>query len=185
MRLIKLPCTMTLVVLLMIVAGCSDSGQAINKTPTKQKVAKEDVEVLDGDTIRWKNSTVRLLGFDAPEGLWEDAEASPFIGDQGEWADRATRELQRLITDASVIELGLYKNDRYGRQLAHLYVDGTTVAVPMIQARLAYESVTRYGEQGFPDEYAAILAAAREAGKPEFEDPHEWRRKNSKEPRND
>ena len=175
--------------LLTLLLGCGSNGVSTSSAPARVPVLKSDVEALDGDTIRYKGSLVRLMGLDAPEGPWDESEAgypSPFIGDQGEVAKSAADELRRLISSASKLELAFrQEDDRYGRKLAHLYVDGTTVAVPMIKAGLAYESATRYGAQGFPDEYDQILQAARQTGKPAFEDPHEWRRKNAKEPRND
>lgn len=151
-------------------AGCGGSTQA------RVRVVKEDVQFVDGDTIRYEGTTVRLMGFDTPEG------PSPaYEGDQGEPAKRASLELRRLVDSAEVVELQYYpEKDRYGRRLAHLYVDGTTVAIPMIKAGLAYETVTRFGEQGFAEEAKAIKDAARRAPEPDFENPRDWRARHRK-----
>ena len=70
--------------------------------------------------------------------------------------------------------------DRYGRKLAHVLVDGRLMAVDLIKMGLAYENVSYYGDNGFPDLADQILKAAQEAPQPAFENPYKWRRKHQK-----
>ena len=45
----------------------------------------------------------------------------------------------------------------------------------VVSARLAEESVTRYGDNGLPQEAAEVLAAAKKAGPLPFESPGAFR----------
>lgn len=111
---------------------------------------------------------------------------SPFVGDQGEAALQAKDRLESLIRNAEIVEIAFLDNsDKYGRRLGHVYVDGIPVAVPMIKARLAYETVSRYGHQGFEQEASQVLEAAASTAAPSFENPHDWRRRNATKPRED
>jgi hypothetical protein len=57
-------------------------------------------------------------------------------------------------------------------------VDGKLFAVKMIEKSLAYETVSVYGDNGFPDLAREIKRAAKKAGKPPFMEPYRWRRIN-------
>jgi micrococcal nuclease len=65
--------------------------------------------------------------------------------------------------------------DPYGRTLGYLFVDGRNVSVLVIDARLAYESVTQFGDNGFPAEAALIKTASEKAGPLPFEPPYQFR----------
>ena len=65
--------------------------------------------------------------------------------------------------------------DPYGRTLGYLFVDGRNASVLIIEARLAYESVTQFGDNGFPAEAALIKGAAEKAGPLPFEQPYQFR----------
>jgi endonuclease YncB( thermonuclease family) len=135
------------------------------------------VLVDDGDTvvIRWSKDdaeTIRILGIDTPETrhLQHDIpyaqpfgpEASAFA--QGAFATATTVELLRART-----------LDPYGRTLGYLFLNGRNYSVLVVAARLAAESVTFYGDNGFPKEAAEVLAAAGAAGPLPFEPPHAFR----------
>jgi len=135
------------------------------------------VDVDDGDTadIRWSKDdteTIRILGIDTPEtrhlphnipydqpfGL----EARAFAA--GAFAAAGRVELLRSAT-----------LDPYGRTLGYLFVNGVNYSVLVVRARLAYESVSHYGDNGLPAEAAEVLKAAKEAGPLPFEPPHVYR----------
>ena len=137
------------------------------------------IEVGDGDTvtIRWASQdeeTVRILGIDTPEtrnlehNLPYDQsfgpEAAAFA--QGSFASAERVELLR----AAML-------DPFGRTLGYLFVNGRNYSVLVIEARLAEESVSHYGDNGLPDEAAKVLAAAKKAGPMPFEPPHFFRRR--------
>ena len=50
--------------------------------------------------------------------------------------------------------------DPYGRTLGYLFLNGQNYSVLVVGARLAAESVSHYGDNGFPDEAEAVLAGA-------------------------
>ena len=67
--------------------------------------------------------------------------------------------------------------DPYDRTLGYVFVKGKNFSVLILTARLAVETVSVFGDNGFPDESAACLAAAAEAGRVPFESPHLFRRR--------
>lgn len=176
---------LTAIVSLAGLCGCGDAS----KPPrARHQVDSSEIRVIDGDTITYRKSRIRILGLDAPEIPWTDTSTmpSPFVGDQGEAALQARDHLESLIRNAKTVELAFLDNtDKYGRLLGHVYLDGVPVAIPMIKARLAYETVSRYGHQGFEEEASQILEAATSTPAPDFENPHDWRRRNATKPRED
>jgi micrococcal nuclease len=133
----------------------------------------------DGDSvvIHWKPGeveTVRILGIDTPEVQHVEHDiphAQPFGAE-------AAGFLGGCLAVADKIELArAAEKDRYGRTLGYLFANGKNVSVLLLQARLAVESVSRYGDNGFPDEAAECLAAAKAAGPVPFEDPDAYRQR--------
>lgn len=135
------------------------------------------VEVDDGDTIvvRWSrgdSETVRILGIDTPETrhLPHDLPYAQAFGPearafaQGAFATATRVELLRASTV-----------DPYGRTLGYLFLNGRNYSVLVVEARLAVESVSFYGDNGFPKEAAEVVAAAKRAGPVPFEPPHVFR----------
>jgi endonuclease YncB( thermonuclease family) len=141
-------------------------------------VPKDLLAVDDGDslTIRWKEGieVVRLLGIDSPETLHLEHDipyAQPF-------GDAAAGFLSGCLASAAKVELlRAEKQDPFGRTLGYLFVDGANVSVLALQARMAVETVGRYGDNGCPEEAAACTAAAKAAGPVAFEDPHLYRKR--------
>jgi endonuclease YncB( thermonuclease family) len=135
------------------------------------------VSVDDGDTvlIRWGDDnieTVRILGIDTPETRHLPHNlpyAQPFGEEASAFASGA-------FAGATQIELLRASTlDPYGRTLGYFFLNGRNYSVLVVAARLAYESVTHYGDNGFPEEAAAVLAAAKAAGPLAFEPPWEFR----------
>ena len=104
-----------------------------------QKVQRQDITVIDGDTITWKTVRVRLMGFDTPE-------LSGRCNLERRLAQDAKGKLHSLLAAATDIELvNRSERDRYGRLLAWLMIDGRDVGRVLISERLArpYESGQR------------------------------------------
>jgi endonuclease YncB( thermonuclease family) len=135
------------------------------------------VQVDDGDTvvIRWgatDTETIRILGIDTPETRHVEhdlpydqpfgVEAQAFA--RGAFAAANRIELRRSTT-----------LDPFGRSLGYLWIDGRNYSVLVVTARLAEESITRYGDNGLPQEASEVLAAARQAGPLPFESPAAFR----------
>jgi hypothetical protein len=60
-----------------------------------------------------------------------------------------------------------------------VFLDGQNYSVMIIEARLAQESISQFGDNGFPVEAAAIRKAAAAAGPLPFEPPSAFRRRMS------
>lgn len=137
------------------------------------------VEVDDGDTvtIRWAKEdveTIRILGIDTPETRHLEHNLpydQPFGPEARTFAQGsfATAERVELLRSATL--------DPFGRTLGYLFVNGKNYSVLVIEARLAEESVSHFGDNGLPDEAAQVLAAAEKAGPMPFEPPHFFRRR--------
>ncbi len=147
--------------------------------PRGLRVSVDPARILvdDGDTllIRWPDGdaeTVRLLGVDAPETRHPEHDvpyAQPFGPEarafaQGAFAVATRVELLRAAT-----------LDSYGRSLGYVFVNGRNYSVLLLNARLAAETVSHYGDNGLAAEAAEVLAAAKPAGPLPFEPPHIYR----------
>jgi micrococcal nuclease len=148
------------------------SGSRVEVEPSK-------VRVDDGDTavIQWSAAdaeTVRFLGIDTPETRHPAHElpyAQPFGPEARAFAMGAFATASKVeLTRASMI-------DPYGRTLGYFFLNGKSYSVMVVSARLAEESVTRYGDNGLPQEAAAVKAAAQAAGPLPFESPNDFRRR--------
>lgn len=135
------------------------------------------VSVDDGDTvvIRWgpkEEETVRILGIDTPETrhLGHDI---PYEQSQGPEALAFARGAFAAASDVRLLRASTL--DPYGRTLAYIFLNGRNYSLLVIRARLAYESVGQFGDNGFPGEAAEVAAAAKEAGPLPFEPPHLYR----------
>jgi micrococcal nuclease len=143
------------------------------------EVPVASMRVDDGDTfvIAWADSDteiVRILGIDTAEtkhpehGLPQDQEYGP---EGRAFAEGAVAFTQRAeILRADIL-------DPYGRTLGYFFLDGQNYSVAVVAAHLAWESVSHYGDNGFPEEAKAVLAAAQAAGPPPFEQPYLFRRR--------
>jgi endonuclease YncB( thermonuclease family) len=135
------------------------------------------VDVNDGDTvvIHWSHDaaeTVRILGIDTPETRHLEHDI-PYGQDFGE---EATAFARGAFAAAAKVELLRSATlDPYGRTLGYLFLGERNYSVLVLSARLAEESVTRYGDNGLPREAALVLAAAGAAGPPPFESPAAFR----------
>ena len=137
---------------------------------------KSNIKFDDGDTFECNGKAIRILGIDTPEikhpshGINRDQphgrEASAFTKD-------AMMNSKRIV----VVPAG---KDYYGRTLAHVLLDGELLAVKLIKAGLAYETVSRYGTNKLDQFALEITEAWKTSKKPNFTDPYKWRKKNQK-----
>lgn len=115
------------------------------------------IEVIDGDTVRVQGPmgawTVRLIGINAPE----DGEC---------FADRAARELARLVTDAPLrLVSGETDLDRFGRRLRYVETaSGADVGAELV--RDGFALAVRYEpDTARNDEYERLQVEAQQAGR--------------------
>lgn len=147
--------------------------------PHTERVTVDPARVVvdDGDTvvIAWSatdHETVRILGIDTPETRHPEHDlpyAQPFGEEarafaRGAFATAGKIELMRAAT-----------LDPYGRTLGYVFLDGRNYSVLVVAARLAAESITAFGDNGFPREAADVLEAAKVQGPLAFEPPHVYR----------
>ena len=137
----------------------------------KEYLGREDIRVVDGDTIVANGEKIRLKGMDAPESkqkcsYGEKQQIKYLCGKE------ATNHLRKIIADQS-LECTDEGKDLYGRTLSYCYVDGANInrkmvldgwAVSYNKEFLAEELIARSGKKGM--------------WKGEFEDPKQWRKNN-------
>ncbi len=167
-----------LVLLAALAAGCQ-SAQSEHRRPSYPGARAIDVSQIrfdDGDTFYVNGKPIRVLGVDTPEtrspgvGIFEDQAHGP----------EAAESTRVWILRAKRIELAEDGRGRYGRRLAHVFIDGELLAVRLIRTGLGYETVSHFGDNGFPDLADRILEAAETAPKPDFQPPWKWRKKHQK-----
>ncbi len=150
-------------------SGCS--------SPKSYICQKEQIKFDDGDSFFCGNTYIRCLGFDTPEVIHYEHGISinqPF----GPEAKNYTNQLLNEAMNIRIFEMG---KDEYDRPLAHVLVDGELLGIKLIQGRLAYETISVYGPQSFPEFAIQITDAYAKATSEEplpFENPHDWREKN-------
>lgn len=162
-----------LLILLLLVGCCPEPPSVPEDAPSAEtpSINAAEIKFLDGDTFLYKGESVRLLGCDTPE-----VQNPHHNGAQEPWGTQALEFAWQHLREAKHVEVKYAAtNDRYGRRLAHLVLDGVPLAVCLIEAGLAYENVGHFGDNGFP-EYAKLILEAK-GPKPEFEEPWKWRRK--------
>ncbi|WP_291295233.1 thermonuclease family protein [Elioraea sp.] len=143
--------------------------------PREIVVRATDVRVVDGDTLKLGDATVRLAGLDAPERgqVCQRANGSRF--DCGE---AAARHLFTLVRRRGVA-CGVTGRDRYGRAVGICHADGLDLAEAMVASGWALALAE--GRRG-PSRYGVAEAQARSARnglwEGRFDTPESWRRAN-------
>jgi endonuclease YncB( thermonuclease family) len=146
--------------------------------PISEFVDAKRIVVIDGDTI-WvghrhgPSETIRILGIDAPEVIRPGEE-----GDVDQPYGPEAREFARQVfASSAMVEIRRsLEPDRFGRTLAYVFVDDRNFSALAVENRMAEETVSRHGNDGFPLESAEVLAASVRAGPPPFESPANFRR---------
>lgn len=139
------------------------------------------IKVIDGDTIvcrnkRGKEEKIRILGINTPETAHKEigiTESQPY-------GLEAARLAEEILMQAEQILVLTARKDKYERTLGHVFVDEKLFGLMMINVGLAYETVSRFGDNGFSGLAAMIVYAAEHGPKPQFEDPSAWRKKHQK-----
>ncbi len=86
--------------------------------------------VYDGDTLYLKDQRkIRIIGIDTPEMGWHGKVQEPYAAE----ATEALRELLYQHHNQVRLQIGKDAYDRYGRQLAHVFLpDGTNISEWML-----------------------------------------------------
>lgn len=156
-----------------------EDRQQTRPAMTRVEVPVDRVRVGDGDTvtIEWDGGDreiVRILGIDTPET--QNIEHNlPYDQPFGREAAGFAKGAFSVATKVEVLRATM--KDPYGRTLGYIFLNGRNYSELILAARLAEESITRYGDNGFPAEAKACLEVAQAAGPLPFESPGEYRKR--------
>ena len=129
------------------------------------KLNKKYIEVLDGDTIKYRNKRYRFIGFDAPE-LKQN------------YGEKAKSYVINSISNADKIYMLVSSYDLFDRILCHIIIDGEPLAYSMIKEKYAKETIIKYGDNGFPIIASNIVYLSKFQGRRGFIDPAVFRKTN-------
>ncbi len=131
--------------------------------------------VIDGDTLDFEGSRVRLLGIDAPEG---DQACTNRDGLSYRCGAQATSFLSGLVGYGQVV-CEPVERDQYDRMVALCRVDGTDIGSAMVKSgwALAY----RHRSLRYTAEEDAARAEKIGLWQGEFQVPWDWRQENGHE----
>jgi len=162
---------------LCLVSACAQDNNQTRTSGTRVPVPIEKITVDDGDTVTidWSDTDieiVRILGIDTPETQHVDHNI-PFDQSFGREAAGFAKGAFAAATEVELLRASTI--DGYGRTLGYLFINGNNYSVLVIRAGLATETVSHYGDNGLPEESAACLSAAADAGPIPFEPPYQYR----------
>jgi endonuclease YncB( thermonuclease family) len=155
-----------------VAAGLGLPSDLFSRTPpeTHRLVAAGDaVRVVDGDTLRLPQTTVRLLGLDAPE---RGQQCRRGDGQAVDCGAAATQALAALVADRTV-ECRVRGQDRWGRSLAVCDADEAELNRTMVQQGWA---LARTELPALAVAEAEARAARRGLWAMGFDRPESWRR---------
>lgn len=132
------------------------------RTKLKKSTRQQVVKIIDGDTLILRDKTrIRLVGMEAPRLM---ADRSKF----GTWSVgyKSAQLLSRLTLDKFVtLYYGGQRRDRYGRLLAHLFLDnGLWVQGEMLRSGMA-RVYTFADNRAVVPEMMVLEQQARQAGR--------------------
>ncbi|MBA7656341.1 hypothetical protein ES703_64265 [subsurface metagenome] len=155
---------------------CSCTENLPDKDSTETRIYRLFLEVEDGDTIVYKGIHMRFLGVDAPEV--RNTEIGFYIDQPyGRKAKKFTRMEIKKAKRVTYMPDGY---DIYNRLLVHVLVDGFPLSLKIVEEGLGYETVSAFGDNGFPEIAQQILKASKLHPDLPFENPYLWRRKNKR-----
>ena len=120
------------------------------------------LRVIDGDTllvrIDGEETTVRILGIDAPESVhWDETKNTPEGETASAWL-KAYLEGKRVS-----LEYDQELVDRFGQTLAYVYVDGALLEDAILRAGMA-ETLSMEPNTRYELHFAVVEREARDAG---------------------
>ncbi|MFH1715144.1 MAG: thermonuclease family protein [Elusimicrobiota bacterium] len=142
------------------------------------RVKMNPAEIIfdDGDSFGYHGVNIRLLGIDTPEIIHKEHG----IYENQHLGLEAAEFTRKAFSEAKDVFYEPFTKDRYGRTLAHVIIDGELLAVKLIEAGLAYETISQYGDNGFKEYGDKILNAWNKVPRPTFTNPFYWRKKHQK-----
>jgi len=115
-----------------------------------QHAAAEEMQVIDGDTIKIENVTYRLHGIDAPE---YGQKCAKFSG--GKWAcGKDSTAFLKSMTEGKTVNCDAMDVDDYGRVIAVCKVNGFDINAEMVLTGMAW-AYTKYSNDYVIEQDAA------------------------------
>lgn len=169
----------TIIICSMLLAYPANAAKkAKSKTLDTSICPRNLIKYDDGDSFSCMKEPIRVLGIDTPE-ITHPSHGIYIDQPMGRKAAAFTKDLLNKARRIVIVRGG---RDPYGRTLAHVLIDGELLGVKLIKAGLAYENISRYGDNGLAEYALQITEAWKISPKPPFNDPHMWRRKHQKKP---
>jgi len=141
----------------------------IQITPIKGKI--NDATVIDGDTIKWNNKTIRLYGIDAPE-KYQPCQNNGKEFDCGQSA----KDYLRYILSGAKLDCINKGKDKWGRIIGQCMADGEDIGSSMVKSGWAI-AYRKYSLEYVSDEEYAKKAKIGMWAK-DFLLPSDWRKLN-------
>ena len=149
----------------------------------EEKIISGKAHVVDGDTIKINEISIRLYGIDAPE---KNQICIGLSGESYNCGLSSTRFLKTLIDNSTRVECS-YKNlDRYGRIIgkciSHTKIENSNETVPfdinyqMVRNGRAVE-YKRYSKGEYSEAEESAKKEKKGIWKGKFDRPEKWRRK--------
>lgn len=104
-----------------------------NSVPASFAETQETIRCIDGDTFAYGETTVRMLAIDTPETVKPNTPVQPY----GKEASNRTCSLLKNAQSISFKQDVGNENDKYGRQLAWVYVDDELLQEILVSEGLA------------------------------------------------
>jgi len=159
---------MAVVTTLAFGAAAVTAAAAARPHGERVTVPPPQLRVMDGDTaeIRWSAAdveTVRVLGIDTPELRARDGLGRSRFDARGAEARGFARGAFTIAGRIELLRCG--RLDVYRRTLGYFFLDGRNYSVLALEAGLARETITRYGDNGLPEQAREVMAVAGRSGK--------------------
>jgi endonuclease YncB( thermonuclease family) len=164
--------------LIMYVLEKEGSLKDLFKAPAGS-TSRNNIRIVDGDTIVLDGIKIRLKGIDAPESKQECVSYSEVNKKKTKipCGEIATAELKSII-GKNKINCSNEGTDFYKRQLSYCYVGDLNINEEMVRRGYAVAAVKYDKSFKLAEKLAKSTKEGLWAG--EFEDPEKWRRRNKR-----
>ena len=134
--------------------------------------------IIDGDTIKINDETIRFGGIDAPESFYRGKKQECYLNEKKVFCGELSKQkLKEKISGNIVSCIKEEKKDIYQRIIAECFINGESLSSFMVRNGYAFD-YKRYSNKKYAqdEEYAKINKLG--IWKMKFEYPWEWRKKN-------
>lgn len=156
----------------IFLAACDELEALNNNEEAKEtetdngytKVTADFERVVDGDTIivnlNGEEESIRLLLIDTPESVHPDEPTQPYGEESSEFAEEYFDDV-----DEVELEIGQEERGKYGRLLAHVFVDDENFNKVMVEKGYARVAFVQEPNTKYIDEFNEAEEEAKEDNK--------------------